>query len=608
MANVNVKMGLKLWRSGGGNKIRDDSEEPQIDFDAVLEHIGALGPWQWIQVALLWFVTCAAGIAVVVFAFTGFVPKYRCLVPQCENIETATYYSQPIVANDPSTNENNKTFSDFVQLAIGKVDPEASIATVGSWCQLVQPEELNPLLLANSDCSTLMERLSQNVTSFVPKSCPRDQLVFDKSIVTSSVVSQYHLTCSQQGIRAIFNALYMGGMLCGSFVIGMVSDHFGRLKALVLSVIFVSGAGTLSAFVNNRVLFSLLRIVTGMGGMGCFMVPYVMAAESSLPIYTVTMTIAASWGFVAGELVLAWEAFNFRDWYSLQLMAYAPMFILLILYFVLPESTRWLIAKGRNEEARRQIVKGARLNNVDTIPDHLLQGRTKHKEDLDIVCPDGHHRKPNFLDLFRPFPILKRSLNMFFQWFSVTMGYYGLVFASTSLSGDPYLNFTLTVLAEFPSIVVGYLLVDKWGRRPMLSSMQLIAGVCCIGAGLLIGQPHLSGLQIFLAMVGKFAASLAFGMVYLYTAEMYPTVIRNTAIGSCSTVARVGGIISLLMGGLSRFWKPFPMVIMGCVATAAGLMALSFPETTGEKLPETMDDALKLGQNSNRTLCGCKKR
>ena len=65
----------------------------RIDFDKVLEHIGPLGIYQYIQLFLLFLVTLSAGICVTVFAFTGYVPNYRCVIPECENFKNATYYS-----------------------------------------------------------------------------------------------------------------------------------------------------------------------------------------------------------------------------------------------------------------------------------------------------------------------------------------------------------------------------------------------------------------------------------------------------------------------------------------------------------------------------------
>ena len=81
--------------------------------------------------------------------------------------------------------------------------------------------------------------------------------------------------------------------------------------------------------------------------------------------------------------------------------------------------------------------------------------------------------------------------------------------------------------------------------------------------------------------------------MYVYTAEMFPTVIRNQAVGTCSLVARIGGITSLLLDLLKVYWLPAPVFIMGVAATTAGAQAVFFPETLGEKLPETMDKAFR---------------
>ena len=81
--------------------------------------------------------------------------------------------------------------------------------------------------------------------------------------------------------------------------------------------------------------------------------------------------------------------------------------------------------------------------------------------------------------------------------------------------------------------------------------------------------------------------------MYVYAAELFPTAIRNQAVGTCSLVARIGGITSLLLDLLKVYWLPAPVFIMGVVATCAGVLAVFFPETLGRKLPETMDDAIR---------------
>ena len=162
-------------------------------------------------------------------------------------------------------------------------------------------------------------------------------------------------------------------MLVGSFTIGLISDKFGRAKATVLSVLLVGGSGVLATFVNNRVLFAILRITCGMGGMGCIAVTFVIAAEATLPEHKVFTTLITAMAFPIGELILALEAYYIRTWINLHLVAYAPMLILLGLYFIMPESTRWLIAKGRITEAKKNIQKRAVMNGTAPVPYELLK-------------------------------------------------------------------------------------------------------------------------------------------------------------------------------------------------------------------------------------------
>ena len=76
-----------------------------------------------------------------------------------------------------------------------------------------------------------------------------------------------------------------------------------------------------------------------------------------------------------------------------------------------------------------------------------------------------------------------------------------------------------------------------WGRKPLTGFSLILAGVTCIPAGFLEGTP-----QLVLVLIGKFGASGAFSLIYIYTAELFPTEIRSTALGLCSMMARIGGI------------------------------------------------------------------
>ena len=101
-----------------------------------------------------------------------------------------------------------------------------------------------------------------------------------------------------------------------------------------------------------------------------------------------------------------------------------------------------MISNGRLDQARALVKMAAKANKKE-VPHHLLKESEMEEIDLNTVNPtkETTEKKMTVLDLFRPMKIGVRTLNMCFQWFSVTMCYYGLAFASTSLSGDPYSNF-----------------------------------------------------------------------------------------------------------------------------------------------------------------------
>ena len=453
---------------------------------------------------------------------------------------------------------------------------------------------------SEDNCNQYIDALTDDSVTKTKEYCGYEDLIWDYSIVTSSIVKDYDFTCGNSYKKQIYGVLYMIGMFFGSYIVGIISDKYGRMKALMLGLMLIA-SGLFAAFMPDANSYGFFRFLTGVGGIATFMVTSVVCMEYVGVKYTMFVGIAIHIPFPLGELLLGVEAYYIRDWYTLHLVAYTPVLILLSLWFFIPESPRWLLATGRMKEAEKVIRNGAKVNGK-TIPEDIFKVEAKNDNKDTSGLEDN---KPTFRDLFKPSFILRRSLNMMYQWFSVTMCYYGLAFASVNLTADPYVNFTLSCLIEIPGYLFCIFVMDCWGRRPILSFCQLVSGIACIAAGLMNGVESLAVLQIILSLIGKFGAAANFGIVYVYTAELFPTVIRNTAIGACSTVARIGGMMAIMIGLLATYWTPAPMLIMGIVAVVAGTLALLLPETVGTKLPETMEDAINIGKNSNRGICTC---
>ena len=109
-------------------------------------------------------------------------------------------------------------------------------------------------------------------------------------------------------------------------------------------------------------------------------------------------------------------------------------------------------------------------------------------------------------------------------------------------------------------------------------------------------------LQIILMLIGKFGVSSSLAVMFVYTAELFPTSMRNTAVGTCSLFARIGGMLAPQVVSLgSLCFQSLPLGIMGVTSLIGGILILAvLPETLGKLLPDTVKDALELGKPQRR--------
>ena len=145
--------------------------------------------------------------------------------------------------------------------------------------------------------------------------------------------------------------------------------------------------------------------------------------------------------YAVGEMVLGLFAYFIRDYVTLQWVMSAICFLQLPLWLLMPESPRWLLSKGRVEEARTVMERAASWNRktVD------LSGIKQQEEEED---KSDQQAELGFLDLFRSRDILIITVVMFFNWPIITMGYFGLGLSMTQLGGNIFIEFILGAAVE----------------------------------------------------------------------------------------------------------------------------------------------------------------
>lgn len=173
---------------------------------------------------------------------------------------------------------------------------------------------------------------------------------------------------------------------------------------------------------------------------------------------------------------------------------------------------------------------------------------------------------------------------------------------SVNLNGDIFINTILGVLIEAPGYLLAMLTMDRYGRKPILVTCQLVSGIACIAAGLIPDNFIHHDLSVtILSCVGKLGSSAAFSLIYLYTAEMFPTEVRTKALGTCSMIARVGSFISPHIASLGSDTGYVPFLIFGVATMLGGSSAILLPETMGTQLPVTIKQAENLVKAENNS-------
>jgi len=318
--------------------------------------------------------------------------------------------------------------------------------------------------------------------------------------------------------------------------------------------------------------------------------------------------------FGIGASLLPLVAYFIKDWTALQLAISIPCTLLITYYWFIPESPRWLIMDGRFEEAKDILKNAAKVNGNPVPGDDELLELIKSLEVKDETAVENVELtlSEKFGEAFKEIGMLfktpnmrKRTINIFFSWLVVAMVYYGLSFNTKNIGGDIYVSNFISGFAEVVACVVIIPALSRYGRVKIYSGTFILGGVACIAVALVLWttkKGSLVWLVISLAMTGKFLIAGTFALAYLYTAELFPTPVRNVAVGGASTFARIGSMSApYIVDILGKVSPGIPAVIFGISSVLAGLAATLLPETLNKKLPETVADVeayKKSGKNS----------
>ncbi|XP_070158321.1 organic cation/carnitine transporter 2 isoform X2 [Polyergus mexicanus] len=468
--------------------------------------IEKFGSYQMVMFAFISAPLILTAMFTLSYIFTAGEVKYRCLVPECEDSENATFDSPWIDVSAPKVN--------------GKI----------TGC--------TRYTLRDNHSDTCSKTSFTNVT----REC--DSWVYNP--YENTILDEWNFTCDANRWKlTLVGTMQSIGQFIGLMFAGYISDRYGRRTFLTLATSLAGVSGLIHSFSVNYWMFLAFEFLDATMAAGIYSAGFILGVETIGVKNRVFGSAIMCCMFTIGEILLGLIASWLRSWRMLLRVVYAPGLLAILLPLVIPESIRWLLSKGKDDEVERIYCKMARMNNLQVTNEainifkELNVAENKTKKELAIELDE---RRP-IVQVLHSSVILIRLLACSFCWVTNAFVFYGLSLNSVAFAGDKYINFILVIVVEIPAYCFTWLLNDRIGRKPTLSGAFLLSGLFCLVIQFVSADAWSYG-PLLLYMAGKLCITIAFSTIYVYTAELFPTTLRHSLLGFCSMTGRIGSILS----------------------------------------------------------------
>lgn len=360
------------------------------------------------------------------------------------------------------------------------------------------------------------------------------------SFVIAALAAEWSLSPEQAGWIGSINSI---GMAVGALVFGLLADKVGRKQIFMWTLVLFSLASGLSAFTTTLVAFMILRFFVGMGLGGELPVASTLVSES----------VEAK---ERGRVVVLLESFWAVGW----LMA------ALIAYFIIPE-WGWRVALILTAMPALYAIY-LRWNLPDS-PQFIVKAEAKRRTIFE-----------NIRDVWAK-KYARSTLMLWVLWFAVVFSYYGMFLWLPSImvgkGFDLIKSFQyvlMMTLAQLPGYFSAAWIIEKVGRKFVLATYLIGTAV----SAFVFGNAETTAMLLISGMLLSFFNLGAWGALYAYTPEQYPTIIRGTGTGMAAAVGRIGGIFGPLLVGvlLGRGYEIGTIFVVFCIAILIAVVVVLF--------------------------------
>ena len=379
------------------------------------------------------------------------------------------------------------------------------------------------------------------------------------------------------------------GQLAGSIAVGCLADRIGRRLAFVLSGCLAGFGVGLGALAPSPGAFAVLLLIGGIGIGGVAPAASALLSELAPPAYRGRMMAWTQVFWVGGWSIAATLGGWFEaalGWRGILAVGGLPAVLALVSWLVIPESPRYLVARGQYERAVALAERLATRHGVAIPVGPVTTTRT------------GLSLRAQLATIWGP-GLWRRTFALWATWMAMNATFSGPIYllpvvlegigAPNPLQLSAYVGY-----AMIPASIVSVLAIDRSGRRPLMIGSLLLAGLGALGVAL-GGTPTLVVLGGAVLAAGAIAA---WPVALAWASELYPTHLRGTAAGWAAGVSRLGSVMApLIIGQLLALTGSHTVALLPFAVAlfAAVLCVIIF---AGETANQTLEDLTQLTPGS----------
>ncbi|XP_078021466.1 putative transporter SVOPL isoform X1 [Epinephelus lanceolatus] len=375
------------------------------------------------------------------------------------------------------------------------------------------------------------------------------------AVVSPEIRCEWHLDDWQ--VALVSTMVFLGFMLCGVLG-GYIADRYGRWKVVFGGFVWSAYFSLLTSFAPSYSWFIFLRSMVGCGVAGVSQ-GFVLKTEFIPAKYRASLLPLASIFWMTGSMLiilLGMLVVPSLGWRWMIRISVTPSIILIFLFKYIPESARYNVSAGNVGAAVETLQRIAQMNRASLPPGRLVEPVVRERGNWRILLNSSFRRT---------------SVLLWYSWFVASFAYYGSVLSSSELleknllcmtdadqehqvkhrhedglcycipfQFSDYQTLLISSLGEVALVPLNICLLNVVGRRMSLTVVQLLAAIVFMMINICT---TMFGFTVLLFLL-RSLVSMNFNVVYIYTAEVYPTVARSLGMGFCTSFSRIGGMIA----------------------------------------------------------------